>query len=76
MQKKFTFGHADVLVTGWRARRASGTIIYLIRNRLDLRIDKSWQFSRWKLGLYGELLNATNHYNPVFSPFDGGPPGI
>jgi Carboxypeptidase regulatory-like domain/TonB-dependent Receptor Plug Domain len=37
--------------------------------RLDLRIDKSWQFSKWKLGLYGELLNATNHYNPVFSEF-------
>lgn len=34
--------------------------------RLDLRIDKSWPFQRWKLDLYGELLNATNHYNPRF----------
>ena len=31
--------------------------------RLDLRADKSWTFRRWKLGLYGELLNATNHDN-------------
>jgi len=43
--------------------------------RLDLRIDKSWQFPKWKLGLYGELLNTTNHYNPVFSTFDVGPTG-
>ncbi len=43
--------------------------------RLDLRIDKSWQFSKWKLGLYGELLNATNRYNPVFSTFGVGPAG-
>lgn len=40
--------------------------------RLDLRIDKSWQLSKWKLGLYGELLNATNHYNPVFEGFING----
>lgn len=43
--------------------------------RLDLRIDKSWQFPRCKFGLYGELLNATNHYNPVFSTFGIGPTG-
>jgi hypothetical protein len=34
--------------------------------RLDLRVDKSWLLNRWKLSLYGELLNATNHYNPIF----------
>ncbi len=43
--------------------------------RLDLRIDKSWSFAKWKLGLYGELLNTTNHYNPIFSTFYGGPSG-
>jgi hypothetical protein len=32
--------------------------------RLDLRADKSWAFIRWKLTLYGELLNVTNHNNP------------
>ena len=43
--------------------------------RLDLRVDKSWQRTRYKFSLYGELLNATNHYNPVFENFIVGPAG-
>ena len=37
--------------------------------RLDLRTDKEWAFRRWKVTLYGEVLNITNHYNSryVFS---------
>lgn len=31
--------------------------------RLDARVDKDWAFARWKLTLYGELLNLTNHDN-------------
>jgi len=31
--------------------------------RLDLRADKDWAFRRWKVTLYGEVLNITNHYN-------------
>ena len=31
--------------------------------RLDLRVDKSWTFQHWKLSLYSEVLNATNHDN-------------
>jgi len=31
--------------------------------RLDVRVDKDWAFKRWKLTLYGEVLNLTNHYN-------------
>jgi CarboxypepD_reg-like domain len=31
--------------------------------RLDLRVDKDWAFQHWKLTLYGELLNVTNHDN-------------
>jgi hypothetical protein len=31
--------------------------------RLDLRADKDWAFQHWKLTLYGEVLNLTNHYN-------------
>jgi hypothetical protein len=34
--------------------------------RLDLRCDKSWAFTRWKLTLYGEVLNVTNHDNRVY----------
>ncbi len=31
--------------------------------RLDLRSDKDWVFQHWKLTLYAEVLNLTNHYN-------------
>jgi hypothetical protein len=31
--------------------------------RLDIRSDKDWAFKRWKLTLYAEVLNLTNHYN-------------
>lgn len=34
--------------------------------RLDVRAEKDWAFRRWKLVTYGEVLNATNHYNPVY----------
>jgi hypothetical protein len=35
--------------------------------RLDVRADKDWAFQRWKLTLYGEILNLTNHYNGRFA---------
>ncbi|HVN17440.1 MAG TPA: TonB-dependent receptor [Dongiaceae bacterium] len=35
--------------------------------RLDVRTDKDWPFDRWKLTLYGEVLNVTNHYNGRFA---------
>ena len=45
--------------------------------RLDLRADKSWNFKRWKLSLYAELLNATAHDNRTFGkyyyPYPGQP---
>jgi hypothetical protein len=34
--------------------------------RLDLRAEKDWAFKRWKLVLYGEMLNLTNHDNQRF----------
>ncbi len=34
--------------------------------RLDVRAEKDWAFSRWKLALYGEVLNLTNHNNPRY----------
>ncbi len=41
--------------------------------RLDLRAEKDWAFTRWKLALYGEMLNLTNHGNPryIFEGNDG-----
>jgi hypothetical protein len=34
--------------------------------RLDVRAEKDWAFDRWKLALYGEVLNLTNHNNPRY----------
>jgi hypothetical protein len=31
--------------------------------QLDLRIDKTWTFNRWKLGLYLDIQNLYNHSN-------------
>jgi TonB dependent receptor len=39
--------------------------------RTDLRINKSWRKDRWKLTLYGELINLTNHPNYLFDSFNG-----
>lgn len=35
--------------------------------RMDVRTDKDWAFQKWKLTLYGEVLNLTNHYNGRFA---------
>ena len=45
---------------GWNATRLGDY------QRLDLRAEKDWAFRRWKLALYGEMLNLTNHYNPRY----------
>jgi hypothetical protein len=41
--------------------------------RLDLRTDKSWLFRKWKLSLYGEVLNVTNHNNRRFGSLNVNP---
>lgn len=41
--------------------------------RLDLRADKSWLFPKWKLSLYSEVLNVTNHDNRRFAAFSSDP---
>jgi hypothetical protein len=35
-------------------------------NRTDLRINKAWTRDKWKLTLYGELVNLTNRTNHIF----------
>lgn len=40
-------------------------------HRLDLRANKSFTYDRWKLTLYGEMLNTTNRENLRFISFDG-----
>lgn len=54
-------GNGQFLATGINNERL-GTYA-----RLDLRTDKDWAFQKWKLTLYGEVLNVTNHYNGRFA---------
>ena len=35
-------------------------------NRTDLRINKAWTRDKWKLTLYGEVINLTNRTNYLF----------
>ena len=38
--------------------------------RADFRVNKAWMHAKWKLTLYGELINMTNRSNYVFESFD------
>jgi hypothetical protein len=59
----------------------SGSLYYLtnIRNglrmepysRTDFRVNKSWTRDRWKVTLYGEVINLANRTNYIFDSFNG-----
>jgi hypothetical protein len=40
-------------------------------SRTDFRVNKSWTHDKWKLTLYGEVINLTNRTNYIFDSFDG-----
>ncbi len=44
--------------------------------RVDVRSDKSWSWTRWKMTLYGEVLNLTNHSNRIVTSFAFLPNGV
>jgi len=39
-------------------------------SRTDARINKAWSHDRWKMTLYGEVINLTDHANYVFESLD------
>jgi len=61
--------------------RQAGTTYYLttVRNQLrmpdymraDFRVNKSWTRDKWKITLYGEVVNLTNRTNYIFDSFNG-----
>jgi hypothetical protein len=57
---KFLFG------SGYPVPSSANAVRQGDYQRLDVRAEKDWAFRRWKLAAYGELLNATNHYNPRY----------
>lgn len=40
-------------------------------SRTDFRVNKSWTRDKWKLTLYGEVVNLSNRKNYIFDSFDG-----
>jgi len=78
LSTKFLYGSGFPTLSGL-ALNASGGLqpderlpAYL---RADFRADKCWAFGRWKMTLYGEVLNLTNHGNRIFSYFQDEPNG-
>jgi TonB dependent receptor/CarboxypepD_reg-like domain len=61
--------------------RQSGTNYYLtsVRNQLRMpayvrtgvRVNKSWTRDKWKLTLFGEVINLTNRTNYIYDSFNG-----
>jgi hypothetical protein len=43
-------------------------------SRIDARINKAYVFDRWKLTLYGEVINLLNRSNYRFDSFGGTTP--
>jgi hypothetical protein len=39
-------------------------------NRTDVRVNKAWTRNKWKITLYGEVVNLTNRTNYVFESLD------
>jgi hypothetical protein len=66
---KLLFGSGYPARTGLEFTANSYQLVPVVRLpdylRVDLRCDKSWAFSRWKLTLYTEVLNLTNHDNRI-----------
>ena len=40
-------------------------------SRTDVRVNKSWTKDKWKLTLFGEVINLTNRTNYIFDSFNG-----
>jgi hypothetical protein len=66
-------------IPGYLAK--TGGLYYLtnVRNQLrmepyartDFRVNKLWTKRKWKLTLFGEVINLTNRTNYIFDSFDG-----
>ena len=70
LSTKFLFGSGFPVSSGYAVGPGGGVQIAPVQRqspylRFDLRSDKSWAWTRWKLTLYGEVLNVTNHSNRI-----------
>lgn len=72
---KFLYGSGFPVPSGAFVQLGNGQYLQVGLNRtrlgtyarLDVRSDKDWAFDRWKMTLYGEVLNLTDHYNARYA---------
>ncbi len=66
-------------IPGYLTQKGAAYYLSTVRNQLrmpdysraDLRVNKSWTHDKWKLTLYGEVVNLTNRTNYIFDSFNG-----
>jgi hypothetical protein len=77
---KIIYGSGFVTLSGLQ-RSPSGAVQPIPEQRLpsyfraDFRTDKAWAFRHWKMTLYGEVLNLTDHDNRIVSFIEVTPGG-
>jgi hypothetical protein len=80
MAAKFLYGTGFPAITGLEST-STGSVQRIPVQRMpdylraDFRTDKCWAFRRWKMTLYGEVLNLTNHDNRILSFIEVTPGG-
>lgn len=78
LSARWTYG-SGFPVPGFFERSGDGWALAAVRNgarigsyqRLDARVTKSKAFDRWKLTIYAEAVNLTNHANYRFDSYNG-----
>lgn len=72
MAAKFLYGTGFPAITGLENTPTGGVQPIPVQRmpdylRADFRTDKDWAFRRWKMTLYGEIINLTNHNNRILN---------
>ena len=78
MSLRFSYG-SGFPMPGYLQQIGGNYYLTTIRNglrlpayeRTDWRINKAWSRDRWKVTLYGEVINLTNRTNYLFDSFNG-----
>jgi hypothetical protein len=78
MSLRWSYGSAFP-IPGYLQQIGSNYYLTTVRNQLrlpayertDYRINKAWAHDKWKMTLYGEVINLTNRTNYIFDSFNG-----
>jgi hypothetical protein len=79
LSARFSYGSGFPIVGYFRRDSAGIYDLSASRNQLrldpyqrtDLRVNKAWTKDKWKVTLYGEVVNLTNRTNRIFDSLNG-----